>query len=223
MQWTIKKRLSTLTISGLVCVAAVSATGYWGITSVEKATTQVSTTGLAIRNHIEAGTYNDMTREDISAIFTKRGQEQQDNVDNLALHSKLLAQRLATAREWVVDPAIQSALDEEGRVVQQYLSAADSLSKATVRDASTADSGQCVQLYRAVQGKIEDIGDQLEQSAKGAVAKCNQAGQVFHARHVCRVWIFADASTGDGHPRHAQYHSPVRLILHQVQGHGRSQ
>jgi len=174
MQWTIKKRLSTLTISGLVCVAAVSATGYWGITSVEKATTQVSTTGLAIRNHIEAGTYNDMTREDISAIFTKRGQEQQDNVDNLALHSKLLAQRLATAREWVVDPAIQSALDEEGRVVQQYLSAADSLSKATVRDASTADSGQCVQLYRAVQGKIEDIGDQLEQSAKGAVASATR-------------------------------------------------
>jgi len=68
VQWTIKTRLASLTISGLVFVAAVSATGYWGITSVEKATAQVSATGMAIRNHIEAGTYNDMTRDDISAV-----------------------------------------------------------------------------------------------------------------------------------------------------------
>jgi methyl-accepting chemotaxis protein len=169
MQWTIKKRLATLTINGLMFVVAVSATGYWGITSVEKATTQVSATGMAIRNHIEAGTYNDMTREDISAIFTKKGQEQQDNVDNLALHSKLLAQDIAKARELVTNPVIQSALDEEGRLVQQYLSTADSLSKAIVRDASTADSGPCLQLYRGVQDKIEDSSDQLEHSAKQAV------------------------------------------------------
>jgi methyl-accepting chemotaxis protein len=169
MQWTIKKRLAGLTISGLVLVAAVSITGYWGITSVEKATAQVSATSMAIRNHIEAGTYNDMTREDISAIFMKKGQEQQDNVDNLALHSKLLAQGIATARESVTDPAIQSTLDEEGRLVQEYLSATDLLAKAIVHDGSKADSGPCLQLYRGVQEKIEDSSDQLEQSGKQAV------------------------------------------------------
>jgi methyl-accepting chemotaxis protein len=169
MHWTIKKRLASLTISALVFVVAVSTTGYWGITSVEKATAQVSATSMAIRNHIEAGTYNDMTREDISAIFTKKGQEQQDNVDNLALHSKLLAQGIAAARESVTDPAIQSTLDEEGRLVQQYLSAADSLSKEIVRDGSKADSGPCLQLYRGVQEKIEDSSDQLEQNGKQAL------------------------------------------------------
>jgi methyl-accepting chemotaxis protein len=158
-----------LTISGLVFVVAVSATGYWGITSVQKATTQVSATGMAIRSHIEAGTYNDMTREDISAIFAKKGQEQQDNVDNLALHSKLLAQGIAAARESVTDPAIQSALDDDGRLVQQYLNPADALATAIVRDASKADSGPSLQLYRNVQEKIEDSSDQLEQSGKQAV------------------------------------------------------
>jgi methyl-accepting chemotaxis protein len=169
MQWTIKKRLAALTISGLMFVVGVSTTGYWGITSVEKATAQVSATGMAIRSHIEAGTYNDMTREDISAIFAKKGQEQQDNVDNLALHSRLLAQGIATARESVTDPAIQSALDEEGRLVQGYLSAAGELAKAVVRDPSKADSAPSLQLYRGVQEKIEDCSDQLEQSGKQAV------------------------------------------------------
>jgi methyl-accepting chemotaxis protein len=169
MHLTIKRRLAVLTISGLTFVAAVSATGYWGITSVEKETGQVVATGMAIRSHIEAGTFNDMTRDDISAIFTKKGQEQQDNIDNLALHSKMLAQGIAAARESVTDPAIQSALDEEGRLVQEYLSTADALAKAIVRDASKADSGPSLQLYRGVQEKIEDSSDQLEQSGKQAV------------------------------------------------------
>jgi len=177
MQWTIKKRLASLTISGLMFVVAVSTTGYWGITSVEKATAQVSATSMAIRNHIEAGTYNDMTREDISAIFTKKGQEQQDNVDNLALHSKLLAQGIAAARESVTDPAIQSTLEEEGRLVQQYLSAADSLSREVVRGGSKADSGPCLQLYRGVQEKIEDSSDQLEQNGKQALVNAASKAQ----------------------------------------------
>ena len=169
MQWTIKKRLASLTVSGLVFVAAVSATGYWGITSVEQATTQVSATGMAIRSHIEAGIFNDMTWADISAIFAKKGQEQQDNLDNLALHSKMLAQGIATARQSATDPAIQSALDEEGRLVQEYLTAADSLSKDIVRNPSKVDSGTCYRLYQGVQGKIEDSSDQLAQSGKQAV------------------------------------------------------
>ena len=169
MQWTIKKRLASLTISGLVFVAAVSATGYWGITSVEHATTQVSATSMAIRSHIEAGVFNDMTWADISAIFAKKGQEQQDNVDNLALHSKMLAQGIAAARESATDPAIQSALDEEGRQVQEYLTAAEALSKDIVRDSSKVDSGTCFRLYQAVQQKIEDSSDQLAESGKQAV------------------------------------------------------
>ena len=169
MQWTIKKRLAALTFSGLIFVGAVSATGYWGITSVEHATTQVSATSMAIRSHIEAGIFNDMTWADISAIFAKKGQEQQDSVDNLAVHSKMLAQGIATARESATDPAIQSALDDEGRLVQQYLSAADALSKDMVRDPSKVDSGTCYQLYQNVQQKIEDSSDQLAQSGKQAV------------------------------------------------------
>src|SRR5271155_2152474 len=124
---------------------------------------------MAIRSHIEAGTFNDMTWGDISAIFAKKGQEQQDNVDNLALHSKMLAQGIAKARESATDPAIQSALDEEAHMVQAYLNAADSLSKDILRDPSKVDSGPCYRLYQGVQEKIEDSSDQLEQSGKRAV------------------------------------------------------
>jgi hypothetical protein len=86
MQLTIKKKLSGLTVSSLMFVAAVSATGYWGIKSVYKTTVEVAATGSAIRNHIEAGVYNDLTRTDTSAVFTTKGDEQQNKVEEFAQH-----------------------------------------------------------------------------------------------------------------------------------------
>lgn len=52
LQWTIKHKL---TVAALLFVAAVSGTGYWGISTVREAAVDVAATGSAIRNHIEAG------------------------------------------------------------------------------------------------------------------------------------------------------------------------
>ncbi len=128
MRLTIKTKLLGLTAAGLVFVAGVSATGYWGITSLQKATVEVATTGAAIRNHVEAGTYKDMTRDDFSAIFAKKGQDRQDSLDNLSAHAKVLAERVNAARDSVLNPDLRAALNEESTLVQQYASAADVLS-----------------------------------------------------------------------------------------------
>jgi methyl-accepting chemotaxis protein len=175
---TIKRKLFGLTICSLVFVAGVSATGYWGITSVEKTTVEVAATGAAIRNHVEAGTYNDMARDDVSAIFAKKGQDRQDGLDNLALHSKMLAQRVTAARDAVTDSALRATLNEEVSLAQQYVSAADGLSKAIAHDPSSpaSDADRFAQLYKRLQEKIEDSGDQLEQGAKQSELSATQKG-----------------------------------------------
>jgi methyl-accepting chemotaxis protein len=168
MQWTIKERLFSLTISGLMLVAAVSATDYWGIKSVENATMQVAASGTAIRNHVEAGMFNDLTRDDISTILTKKGGEQQNIVENLALHSKMMAEHIAKARALVTDPSVQSTLEEERQLVEHYLSATESLSSLSARDpaAAKAQLDSCLHLYQELQDKIQDTGDRLEKGAK---------------------------------------------------------
>jgi CHASE3 domain sensor protein len=178
MRLTIKRKLFGLTICSLLFVAGVSAAGYWGITSVEKTMVEVAATGAAIRNHVEAGTYNDMTRDDISAIFAKKGQEQQDSLDNLALHSKMLAQRVTAARDAVTDPVLQATLNEEVRLVQEYVSAADTLAKAIAHDRSSSatEVGRLAHLYKGLQEKIEESGDQLEQGAKQSELGATQKG-----------------------------------------------
>ena len=90
MRWTIRRKLFGLTGCSLLFVAAVSVTGYWGISTVQKTTAEVAAAGSAIRNHIEAGVYNDLTRADVSAVFTAKGEEQQNKVEDFGQHCKLL-------------------------------------------------------------------------------------------------------------------------------------
>jgi methyl-accepting chemotaxis protein len=170
MQLTIKTKLFGLAALSLLLVAGVSATGYWGITSVTKTTVQVGALGIAIRNHVEASMFNDMTREDIYAVCTKTTDEQKDAIANLAAHSKLLADRTAAARAMVTDPKLEATLDAENQKVQEYIGAGDSLSKVIVNDrtAAVAASGKALELYQALQQEIQDNGDQLAASAQDA-------------------------------------------------------
>ncbi len=178
---TIKTRLFGLTIASLVFVAAVSATGYWGITSVGKGTGEVAAINVAIRNNFEAGIYNDMTREDITAVCTRKDQDQQDALTNLATHAKLVEQRTTAARDAAINPAIRTILDAEVQQAEQYLTAADTLSKAVVQNRSTASGpvGQGLQLQGDLQQQIQDNGAQLEQSAK--LAERNSASKATRA------------------------------------------
>src|SRR5580698_5992739 len=134
MQLAIKTRLYGLSISGLIFVAAVSATGYMGITSVERTTAQVAATGSAIRNHIEAGVYNDLTRADTSAVFTAKGDDQQNEVEEFAQHSKLLEDRIAKARDLAVDSASKAMLDDEKQLSAEYVKAGTSLADAIIHN-----------------------------------------------------------------------------------------
>ena len=178
MRLTIKTKLLGLTATGLVFVAGVSATGYWGITSLQRTTVEVATTGAAIRNHVEAGMYKDMTRDDFSAIFAKKGQDRQDSLDNLSTHAKVLAERVNAARDSVLNPDLRATLNEESKLVQEYSSAADVLAQAITQDpaSAAAPAERCLQLYKELDEKIEDTGDQLEQSAKRAELSATQKG-----------------------------------------------
>jgi methyl-accepting chemotaxis protein len=170
MQTTIRTKLFGLSLASLVFVAAVSATGYWGITSVSGTTGRVAAIGAAIRNNAEAAMYNDMTREDINAVCTKKDQEQQDAIANLATHSGLVADRAAAARASVVDPEIHKALDGEVELARQYQVATDELAKAVVRGRAMAAEpvGHGIELHSRLQQQLQAMNDQLEQRAKDA-------------------------------------------------------
>jgi len=194
MKLTIKTRLYGLSIFGLIFVAAVSVAGYWGITSVERTTVEVAATGSAIRNHIEAGVYNDLTRTDTSAVFTAKGDEQQNKVDDFNQHSRLLADRIAKARGFATDLTSRTMLDYETQLSDQYLKSGAALIDAVLHNPPAAPTllGPYLQSYKELQGKIEETSDQLTKSAKEAeLDAARKAARATHIMFVmCGVSLF---------------------------------
>jgi methyl-accepting chemotaxis protein len=176
----IKTKLYSLMGASLFFVAGVSANGYWGIRSVEKMTREVAATGSAIRNHVEVGPYNDMTRDDISAVFAKKGQDQQDGFDNLTLHSKMLQQRSTAARDAVTEPVLKTTLNEEVEMVQEYVKSVNSLANEIIHNADkssyTSDAERFGQLSSALSQKIEASTDELDQGATRSEQTALSAG-----------------------------------------------
>jgi methyl-accepting chemotaxis protein len=176
MRFSIKAKLFSLAIGGLAFVAAVSATGYWGITSVEKTTVEVTQTGAAIRSHMEAGVYNDLTRSDTSAVFTAKGDDQQNAAEEFAQHCKLLTDRIAKARDLASDATSRDMLDYEAQLSQKYVKAGSELVEAIMHNPGAAPGllGPYMQLYKELQGKIEETSDQLSKSADEAEAAASK-------------------------------------------------
>jgi methyl-accepting chemotaxis protein len=170
MRFTIKARLLSLAASSLVFVLAVSATGYWGISSLERSTSEVAAIGAAIRNHIEAGVFNDLTRADMFAAFKAKGDEQQNSLDQLKQHGKLLQERLQAARDLAADPDSRSLLDNELKMGEQYVQAGDTLADTLAHKPGDAPPlvVSYLQLYKDLQVKLEETNDQLTKSAKQA-------------------------------------------------------
>ena len=172
--------------ASLVFVFAVSATGYWGISSVSKAIGQGTEIGVAVRNNIEAGIYNDMTREDINAVCTKKDQEQQDAIANLTAHSQLLTLRASAARDAITDPSLRSTLDARVTTVNEYVAVTQAISTDVVTDRSkaVAEVSQAIQLNSTLQQQLSDSGEQLEATAKQA-----EQASTSKARRATRITV----------------------------------
>ena len=172
MQLTIRAKLFGLTVTSLVFVAGVSVAGYWGITAIEKSTSEVANTGSAIRNHIEAGVYNDLSRADVSAIFSAKGDEQQNKVEDFEQNNKFLQDRIAKARSFASDTASRTSLDDESQLAEQYVKSGQALVDTIVHNPASAATllGAYLQLYKDLQGKIETTSDELATGAKNAEA-----------------------------------------------------
>jgi methyl-accepting chemotaxis protein len=167
---TIKRKLLGLTITGLAFVLAISATGYWGITTVEETTAEVAATGSAIRNHVEAGVYNDMTRSDISAVFNAKGAARQNKLEDLAQHSRLLKDRIAKTDQLLSDTTLRGRIAQESHMADQYVSAGESLAHAIAQRPSEAIAQLTpyLQAYKQLQQNIEETSDILEKGAGAA-------------------------------------------------------
>ena len=174
---TIKSKLLGLNIISLTFIVGLSAVAYWGISSVKQTTSEVAATSSAIRNHVEAGVYNDLARSDMSAVFTAKGDDQQNKIEELGRHSSLLKDRLQKTAELVSDATLRGNVGEEAQVAERYIGASQSLANAIAKHPSDAVTqlGPYLQLYKQSSDKLEKSAEQARSQAQSTAVRATRA------------------------------------------------
>jgi methyl-accepting chemotaxis protein len=167
MTITIRQKLYGLGLLGLLFSAAVGLAGWYGIRQVGRGVQDVGATSSAIRNHMEASTFLDLTRTDVSKIFNSTGDAQDTAASEFDDHEKLLRQRLAVAVSFTHSPELSAALGKESELSNDYLGKASKI--ASLRKNSSAAMpllGVFLQEYQDLRNLMDDSNDKLQAETK---------------------------------------------------------
>jgi len=167
MTITIRQKLYGLGLIGLLFSVAIGLTGWNGIRQVGRGVQDVGATSSAIRNHMEASTFLDLTRADVSKIFNSTGDAQDTAASEFDDHEKLLRNRLAVAVSFTHSAELLAVLSKESALSEDYLGKA--LKIASLRKNSAAAMpllGGFLQEYQDLRNLMDDGNDKLQAESK---------------------------------------------------------
>ena len=175
MNLTIRQKLYGLGLLGLVFSVAVGLSGLWGIAQVSAGVQDVGSTSSAIRNHMEASAFLDLTRADVSKMLTASGDAQDTATSELADHQKLFQDRLAAALSLTRGADARKSLDEEISAGNEYVGKAAKISDVR-KNASAASAllGDFLQNYQDLRDKMDAVNDKLQAESKRSETDANR-------------------------------------------------
>jgi methyl-accepting chemotaxis protein len=167
MTITIRQKLYGLGLLGLLFSIAIGLAGWYGIRQVGRGVQDVGATSSAIRNHMEASTFLDLTRADVSKIFTAAGDAQDTAASEFEDHEKLLRDRLTVAVSFTHSAEVLAVLNKESALANDYLGKASKI--ASLRKTSSAAMpllGGFLQEYQDLRNQMDDSNDKLQAESK---------------------------------------------------------
>jgi methyl-accepting chemotaxis protein len=163
MTITIRQKLYGLGLLGLLFSVAIGLTGWYGIRQVGRGVQDVGATSSAIRNHMEASTFLDLTRADVSKIFNSTGDAQDTAASEFDDHEKLIRNRIAAAISFTHSVGLLDALNKESKATDDFLGKASKI--VSLRKTSSAAMpllGGFLQEYQDLRNQMDESNDKLQ-------------------------------------------------------------
>jgi methyl-accepting chemotaxis protein len=167
MNLSIRQKLYGLGTLGLVIAIGVGITGLYGISQVAGEIQTTSAMGSAIRNHLEAGMFLDLTRADVSKMMNSTGDAQDSATAELGDHQKLLRERIATTVSLARSPKASTALQAESKGIDSYLRAVSQITESRTDSAAVSKVlGDFLQGYQDLRNTMDGTNDTLQGDSK---------------------------------------------------------
>jgi len=172
MRLTVRHKLYGMATLGVV---ASVATGISGVSSIERVAagiTEVAAVAPVIRNHMEAGSFLEATRTDVSHMLTLSGDAQDSAVSELEQHASLLREREGRAVAAVRNAEVRLLLQQESKMIESYLEQADGLKAVRKKPADAAARiGPFLQSYQELRDSLDKVNDKIEERSKATDAQ----------------------------------------------------
>jgi methyl-accepting chemotaxis protein len=176
MTITIRQKLYGLGLLGVVFSVAVGVSGWKGIRDVARGVKDVAATSTAIRSHMEASMFLDLTRADISKMLTASGDAQDTAAAELSEHQKLLRDKLGVAKSLSQGQAVLIALQKETKLSEEYLVQASKISDQRKDAATTMPMLEpFFQGYQDLRNMMDDANDKLQADSERSEADAGRA------------------------------------------------
>jgi methyl-accepting chemotaxis protein len=171
MTITISQKLYGLGLLGVFFAVAIGFTGWRGIRQVGRGVQDVAATSSAIRTHMEASSFLDLTRADTSKMFNTTGDAQDTAASEFDDHQKLLRARLATAVSFTHSPELLGLLEKEAALSEDYLSKAAKITSLRKNPSTVMPLlGGFLQQYQDLRNQMDDSNDKLQAESKRSEA-----------------------------------------------------
>jgi methyl-accepting chemotaxis protein len=192
MNMTIRLKLYGLGLLGALASLIAGFTGIYGVSRILTRIEDIDGTSYAVRPHVEAAAFLDLSRNDVSKMLTFSGPAQENAVSELAEHGKLFRDRLATALSNARDPQIRAAFEAEKKGGDDYLA---KVSQITEQRENIAKAGPLVgpllQSYQDLRASMDENNDKLQSASQKADA---DARRVVTTAKITIVGVCAIAS-----------------------------
>lgn len=158
----------------LLLVLTAAGAGAWGVTSIDSAMSQASTTTTALRNHMQADMMHDALRADVlGALLAAQRHSSLDEVRaDLAEHVQLFKDSLEANRELPLSDDIKATMAKLETPLASYISAAQQIVDLAATDGSVAERAlpSFLAAFSALEDAMGEAGDQIENSVTTATA-----------------------------------------------------
>ncbi len=173
MSWTIRNKLFGLSFAGLILALSVGISGYWGVSRTGAGLSEVSVTGTALRNHLDANLMHNALRADVlSGLVAETPKEQAAVLSAIEEHSKRFQEALAANKKLNIDPEVKAALEEAQPALEEYIQSAQEMAKLAVADRKMARAQVDIfqQVFQDLDAKMRKLSDMVQNNATKAEA-----------------------------------------------------
>ena len=168
IRWTIGAKLWALALTAALLIAVVGATGLGAVSELRSALKEISTSGQALRSHMQGDMMHDALRSDVLAALLAAQKGQMEQRDAIAAdiqdHAKIFRDAITSEKQLITDPSVLREIQALLPALADYISGTEKIEDLAFRDLPAAEATlpEFIGAFETLEPQMESVSESIE-------------------------------------------------------------